>query len=49
MSESDCHRRAAELEEVAARLGPGPQREEYLMLARHWRELARSEPARDAG
>jgi len=39
MSEADCQRRAEELEEVASRLGPSPQRDEYLMLARHWREL----------
>jgi hypothetical protein len=39
MSEADCLRRAEELEEVAGRLPTGGQRDEYLMLARHWREL----------
>jgi hypothetical protein len=39
MSEADCQSRAQELEEIAERLPQGRQRAEYLMLARHWREL----------
>jgi hypothetical protein len=33
-------RKAEELERVAARLPLGSQRDEYLILAQHWRELA---------
>lgn len=40
MSRERFQSRAKELEEVAAQLPEGVQRDEYLMLARHWRDLA---------
>ena len=40
MNRAQFQSRADELEEVAAQLPDGVQREEYLMLARHWRDLA---------
>jgi hypothetical protein len=47
MNRADCQRRADELEEVAAQLPDSVQRDDYLMLARHWRDLAAAdlEPA----
>lgn len=49
MSETDCLSRAQELEEIAERLPEGRQRAEYLMLARHFRELgARLAGARES-
>jgi hypothetical protein len=33
-------RRAEELEALAARLPPGLSREECLLIAKHWRQLA---------
>lgn len=44
MNRAQFQSRADELEQVAAQLPEGVQRDEYLMLARHWRDLASADP-----